>query len=80
MVSILTRNSFKSGHPINYCLVLIHVHVYTVYQVIFGGQNIRGLAIFSHSWFLFSWLLLALQIKVGKVSSFVGKTFVVVQC
>ncbi len=28
---------------------------------------------------LFSWLLLALQVKVGKVASFVGKIFVV-QC
>ncbi len=29
------------------------------------------------SWILFSWLLLALQVKVGKVASFVGKIFVV---
>ncbi len=28
------------------------------------------------SWILFSWLLLALQVKVGKVASFVGKIFV----
>ncbi len=33
-----------------------------------GGQNIRGSAI--------SWLLLALQVKVGKVVSFVGEIFV----
>ncbi len=30
-------------------------------------------------WFIYSWLLLALQVKVGKVASFVGKIFVV-QC
>ncbi len=24
-------------------------------------------------WFIYSWLLLALQVKVGKVTSFVGK-------
>ncbi len=29
------------------------------------------------SWIIFSWLLLALQIKVGKVTSFMGKIFVV---
>ncbi len=29
------------------------------------------------SWIIFSWLLLALQVKVGKVASFVGKIFVV---
>ncbi len=29
------------------------------------------------AWVLFSWLLLALQVKVGKVASFVGKIFVV---
>ncbi len=28
-------------------------------------------------WIIFSWLLLALQVKVGKVASFVGKIFVV---
>ncbi len=42
------------------------------------GQNIRGSAI-SSQFVLFSWLLLALQVKVGKVASFVGKIFVV-QC
>ncbi len=31
------------------------------------------------SWFIYSWMLLALQVKVGKVASFVGKIFVV-QC
>ncbi len=30
-------------------------------------------------WFIYSCLLLALQVKVGKVASFVGKIFVV-QC
>ncbi len=29
------------------------------------------------SWVIFSWLELALQVKVGKVASFVGKIFVV---
>ncbi len=29
------------------------------------------------SWIIFSWLLLALQVKVGKVASFGGKIFVV---
>ena len=29
------------------------------------------------SWILFSWLLLALQVKVDKVASFMGKIFVV---
>ena len=29
------------------------------------------------SWIIFSWLLLALQVNVGKVASFVGKIFVV---
>ena len=24
-------------------------------------------------WFIYSWLLLALQVKIGKVASFVGK-------
>ncbi len=28
-------------------------------------------------WIIFSWLLLALQVKVDKVASFVGKIFVV---
>ncbi len=28
-------------------------------------------------WFIYSWLLLALQVKVGKVASFVGK---ILQC
>ena len=28
------------------------------------------------SWIIFSWLLLALQVKVGKVASFVGELFV----
>ncbi len=28
------------------------------------------------SWIIFSWLLLAMQVKVGKVASFVGKIFV----
>ncbi len=28
-------------------------------------------------WVIFSWLELALQVKVGKVASFVGKIFVV---
>ncbi len=33
-----------------------------------------------NSWFsIYSWLLLALQVKVSKVASFVGKIFVV-QC
>ncbi len=40
------------------------------------GQNIHGSAIFSQFRVLFSWLL---QIKVGKVASFVGKIFMV-QC
>ncbi len=31
----------------------------------------------SNSWIIFSWLLLALQVKVGKVASFVGKIFIV---
>ena len=31
----------------------------------------------QYSWVIFSWLLLALQVKVGKVASFVGKIFVV---
>ncbi len=30
-------------------------------------------------WFYYSWLLLALQVKVGKVASFLGKIFVL-QC
>ncbi len=48
---------------------------YRIARVIFGGQNIRGSAIDIYSQFvvLFSWLLLALQVKVGKVASFVGK-------
>ncbi len=29
------------------------------------------------SWIIFSWLLLVLQVKVGKVASLVGKIFVV---
>ncbi len=29
------------------------------------------------SWVIFSWLELALQVKVGKVASFVGKIFMV---
>ncbi len=45
------------------------------------ASNFRGSIIFvvqpCSSWFLFSWLLLALQVKVGKVASFVGKIFVV---
>ena len=41
----------------------------------FGGQNIRGWAILVTSW-IFSWLLLAPQVKVGKVASF-GKLCVV---
>ena len=28
-------------------------------------------------WIIFLWLLLAMQVKVGKVASFVGKMFVV---
>ena len=48
-------------------------------------DNFRGDKIFvveqylviDFSWILFSWLELALQVKVGKVSSFVGKIFVV---
>ncbi len=33
--------------------------------------------VISNSWIIFSWLLLALQVKVGKVASFVGKIFMV---
>ncbi len=38
------------------------------------GQNIRGLdnIIIVSSWFIYSWLQLALQVKVGKVISFAG--------
>ncbi len=47
----------------------------TVQRVIFGGQKylwtIRG--------YYFSWLLLALQVKVVKIASFVGIIFVL-QC
>ena len=36
------------------------------------------MAILRHfTWVIFSWLELALQVKVGKVASFVGKIFVV---
>ena len=45
--------------------------------MIFGGQNIRGSAILRHFVGNISWLELALQVKVGKVASFVGKIFVV---
>ena len=36
--------------------------------------NFRGT---NYSWVIFSWLELALQVKVSKVASFVGKIFVV---
>ncbi len=41
--------------------------------------NFRGSKYLVSSWLIFSWLLLALQVKVGKVASFVGKIFVL-QC
>ncbi len=42
-----------------------------------AGVKIFVAAIFSK--FIYSWLLLAQQVKVGKVASFVGKIFVL-QC
>ncbi len=38
---------------------------------------VHGSAILRHLVGIFSWLLLALQVKVGTVASFVGKIFVV---
>ncbi len=49
----------------------IHTCIYRI------AGNFRGSAISSQFVVLFSWFLLGLQVKVGKVASFVGKIFVV---
>ena len=58
-------------------IIILH-HILFVYGIAGnfrgGGQNICGSVIFRG---IFSWLLLALQLTVGKVALFLAETFVV---
>ena len=57
-----------------------HTHTYTLTSLAHAHRGIDNCMEFDLPILIFSWLLLALQVKVGKVASFVVKMFVLQCC
>ncbi len=55
-------------------IILFNCTISNNYMYRIAG-NFRVSILLVSSWFIYSWMLLALQVKVGKVTSFVGKIF-----
>ncbi len=68
------------SHCLNIRAVPKKVSYYNEYTVYSGEFSVVKIFVVQQDlvsvWFIYSWLLLALQVKVGKVTSFVGKIFV----